>query len=230
MGISYNSSIVTNGLVLCLDAGNPRSYPGSGTSIKDATSTYGTSTMNSATYNSSNGGVFNFVQASGTYISTPLLSSSTANQTVCCWAYITLGTYGTIFETGFGSGYGLGIGDSFYIASNPGNNVVALFPAIRWISTGVSYGSTGWKFVTMSMDASSIPSIYVNASLIGTYTGTAPLTPTTNSYIGRNIGDESSPTDRAFNGNINGFLFYNRQLSLAEITQNFNATRGRYGI
>ena len=230
MSVAYNSSIVTNGLVLCLDAGNPRSYPGSGTTIKDATSNYNTSTMNSVTYTSSNGGVFNFVQASGSYISMPLLTSSTASQTFSCWAYVTLGTYGTIFETGSGSGYALGIGNNYFIASDPGNNIVGLFPAIRWISTGVSYGSTGWKFVTMSMDASSVPSIYVNESLIGTYTGTAPLTPITNSYIGRNIGDEGSPTDRAFNGNINGVFFYNRQLSLAEINQNFNATRGRYGI
>lgn len=230
MAIAYNSSIVTNGLVFCIDAGNPRSYPGSGTSIKDATSTYGASTMNSVTYNSSNGGVFNFVQASGSYVTMPLLTSSTASQTFSCWAYITLGTYGTIFETGSGTGYALGIGNNYFTDADPGNNIVGLFPVIRWISTGVSYGSTGWKFMTMSMDASSVPSIYLNNTLVGTYTGTAPLTPTTNSYLGRNIGDESSPTNRAFNGNINGVLFYNRQLSLTEITQNYNATRGRYGV
>jgi hypothetical protein len=35
MAISYNSKIVTNGLVLCLDAANPRSYPGTGTNWFD---------------------------------------------------------------------------------------------------------------------------------------------------------------------------------------------------
>jgi hypothetical protein len=35
MAISYNPRIVTDGLVLALDAGNPKSYPGSGTAWTD---------------------------------------------------------------------------------------------------------------------------------------------------------------------------------------------------
>ena len=35
MGTSYNPRIVTNGLVLCLDAANKRSYPGAGTTWTD---------------------------------------------------------------------------------------------------------------------------------------------------------------------------------------------------
>lgn len=39
MTINYNPSLVTSGLVLCYDAGNPRSYPGSGTIWNDASGT-----------------------------------------------------------------------------------------------------------------------------------------------------------------------------------------------
>lgn len=35
MGIAYNPKIVTDGLTLCLDAGNSKSYPGSGTTWSD---------------------------------------------------------------------------------------------------------------------------------------------------------------------------------------------------
>jgi len=35
MGTFYNSNISTDGLVLCLDAANPRSYPGSGSTWYD---------------------------------------------------------------------------------------------------------------------------------------------------------------------------------------------------
>ena len=35
MGISYNPRTITDGLVLCLDAGNPKSYPGSGNTWSD---------------------------------------------------------------------------------------------------------------------------------------------------------------------------------------------------
>jgi hypothetical protein len=35
MSIAYNSNLVTTGLVMCLDAANLRSYPGTGTTIYD---------------------------------------------------------------------------------------------------------------------------------------------------------------------------------------------------
>jgi len=35
MAVGYNPRIVTDGLVLCLDAGNTKSYPGSGTTWND---------------------------------------------------------------------------------------------------------------------------------------------------------------------------------------------------
>ena len=35
MGTNYNPQIVTSGLVLALDAANPKSYPGSGTAWND---------------------------------------------------------------------------------------------------------------------------------------------------------------------------------------------------
>jgi hypothetical protein len=35
MGIAYNPRTITDGLVLCLDAANSKSYPGSGTTWTD---------------------------------------------------------------------------------------------------------------------------------------------------------------------------------------------------
>lgn len=185
-----------------------------------------TITATSLTYASD--GTFSYTKANGDYLTLPLLSTSNANVTFSCWAYITLGTNGALFESGRGSGFAIGIGNNYL--TEPGNNIVGLFPAVRWISTGVSYGTTGWKNVVVSMDNSSIPTIYVNGVLIGTYSGTVPLTPNTNSYVGRVVGDESSPSDRAFNGRIDIVNFYNRALSAAEVKQNFQALRGRFGI
>jgi len=185
-------------------------------------------TASSLTYNSDN--TFTFTKASANYLTLPLLSSMNTNVSVSCWAYVTLGTAGCIFESGYGSGFGVGIGNNYYQAADPGNNIVLLFPAVRWISTGVSYGSTGWKNVVVTMDGSAVPSVYLNGSLVGTYSGTAPLTPVTNSYVGRNVGDEGSATDRAFDGKIASVAFYNRTLTASEVTQNFNALRGRFGV
>jgi len=46
-------------------------------------------------------------------------------------------------------------------------------------------------------------------------------------YIGYTlaVGEQAG-----FNGNISQVSIYNRALSAQEISQNFNATRGRYGI
>ena len=46
MGVAYNPSIITDGLVLALDAANKKSYSGSGTSITDLTNNNTTATLN----------------------------------------------------------------------------------------------------------------------------------------------------------------------------------------
>ena len=61
MGVKYgNNGIVTDGLVLYLDAGNPASYIGSGTAWKDISGRGHVATMNGATYSSDNDGYFSF--------------------------------------------------------------------------------------------------------------------------------------------------------------------------
>ena len=62
MGIAYNPKIVTDGLVLCLDAANTKSYSGTVTSWTDLSGNGNTGTLtNGPTYNSSNLGFFQFV-------------------------------------------------------------------------------------------------------------------------------------------------------------------------
>ena len=78
----------------------------------------------------------------------------------------------------------------------------------------------------MVMDGSSVPSIYLNDTLVGAYPGTAPVTPQANIYVGANIGDGT----RHFAGDISQALIYNKALTSIEIKQNFEATRGRFGI
>ena len=57
MGTSYNPHIVSDGLVLCLDAANPRSYPGSGTSWYDLSGNGNNGTLvNGVGYSSDNAG------------------------------------------------------------------------------------------------------------------------------------------------------------------------------
>jgi len=57
MAVGYNPRIVTDGLVLALDAGNTKSYPGSGTTWTDLSGNGNTGTLtNGPTFDSANGG------------------------------------------------------------------------------------------------------------------------------------------------------------------------------
>ena len=61
MGLSHSPRIVTNGLVLCVDAANPRSYPGAGTAWTDLSKQGNNGTLtNSPTFSRNNGGRFSF--------------------------------------------------------------------------------------------------------------------------------------------------------------------------
>jgi hypothetical protein len=61
MGIGYNTSVVRDGLVLYLDAANPKSYPGTGTIVKDIVSNSINGTLlNGVSFSDLNKGIFSF--------------------------------------------------------------------------------------------------------------------------------------------------------------------------
>ena len=224
MSVAYNSSIVTSGLGLCLDAGNPRSYPGSGTSWFDVSGNNNTGALiNGPTYTSGVNGYFTF-DGVNDEVRTSLFSNARTDITMSGWFYVNLGTVGTFLSNGDDpGGYCIGIGQYF---GTTDNQVVALFGYIRWILTGVYYQYTGWHMVTMTLDSGGTPSIYINGVSIGTYPGTIANVPSagTGFAVGSQWGIRYANTR---SGNAS---FYNRALSASEILQNFNAMRGRYGI
>lgn len=85
-----------------------------------------------------------------------------------------------------------------------------------------------WKNICCTWKSSGSSTVYVNGELVGSRSISAiPNTnPTANGIIGLGHGN----ADSYFNGKIPSTKIYNRQLSSAEVMQNFNATRGRYSI
>ena len=90
MGLGHSPRIVTDGLVLCLDAANKRSYPGTGTTWTDR-STSGTNVsmegMSSSNYSTNNAGVIDF-DGTDDYIDagSGLISGTNNNFSVSFWA------------------------------------------------------------------------------------------------------------------------------------------------
>lgn len=222
MGIGYNPRITTDGLVLCLDAGNVKSYPGSGATWFDISGNQNHGPLVvSPTFDSANGSfVFN---GSNTYVNTAL-TTAFSDFTACVW----------FKDTGAISGFERLVEKSFTTGFWIGRNVTS---ANSW-GGGVREGSAPYgRFITLtdgqwhyivSSRRGTTHTIYgdgITNKTSGTVSSTALNT--NNVLLGLYlIGDPSG----ALSGSIAQVSIYNRALSEAEILQNFNALRGRFGI
>lgn len=214
--------IVRESLSLLVDAANSSSYPGSGTTLFDLSGNGRNGTLQAGvSYNSS--GFFSFNNTTTGYVSFPLVTTSRVNVTMQAFVNMPASDGGAIFYNGSSGGYGLGIGGTTF--DNAGNDAIGLFQNIRWIDTNSPWG-TGWMLVTLLLNASSVPSLYKNTTLIGSYSGTIPNVPSTNTLL----GSDTAGGNRNFSGSISWAALYDKALSVNEISQNFNALRNRYGI
>ena len=223
------SNIVNdNTLALWLDAGNATSYSGTGTTWNDISGNNKNATLTSdQSYSSTDGGIIQF-NGGQNAVSIPLVSANTANVTMQTWVYLDANTKGPFFKNGTNNGYLFGTGNGGN-GFEVGNKATMLFAGARWITTNTNYGY-GWKLVTMVLNSSGVPSMYINNTQVsGTYTGNNALTPNTGSYLGRNVGDDDVNWPK-FNGKMAAVYFYTKALSQSEINQNYNALATRFGL
>ena len=225
MALSHSPSIVTNGLVLCLDAANPKSYPGTGTAWTDLSGLGNNGTLtNNPTYSSANNGYFtfngtnNFVQCSG--------SVTVTSATFICWIRRN-GSQSSYDGILFSRGTSI-TGISFFGTTNKISYTWnAANNTFEWDS-GLTIPDLTWCMIAVSVTNTSATAYLCQSSGITTATNTV--------FHGSSILDDIKIAqdeiigNRFFNGDISEAMIYNRALSAAEIQQNFNALRGRYGI
>ena len=220
MGVFAGPEVVEDGLVLCLDAGNPKSYPGSGTTWTDLSGRGNNGSLeNGVGYNSGNGGSLVFDGVDDTVNFTYDLRS---DWTYECWAlhntvsgFAFLGQGPTTIRSGlhiwFRDGSNLRFG--MY-----GNDTDALSLTT---STGV------WYHYCFTYNHSTfLKQIYRNGVQL---TGIPQQTQT--SYIGTGtvrIGATYSSGGAYANGRIASSKLYTRVLTPQEIQQNYNALKSRY--
>ena len=227
---NYTGGIVTNGLVLNLDAAKVDSYPGTGTSWNDISGNNNNGTL-------TNGPTFSGIgkQAAivfdGTDDGISIPNSNTLGKslsyTTCAWVKYNNSGYTSWMmltdsvDYGSGGGYMMWLNDSTpsigkLLCSYDGNwqyGTVRIFP-------------NTWTYVTITKD-SNVVSFYVN----GVFDVTRNYSFNNNLSITEvNIAYSSRNTGYRLNGNVGISQIYNRALSATEVSQNFNALRGRYGI
>lgn len=223
MSYSYGKGIVTDGLVFYVDAANSNSYPGSGTDWADLSGSTTATLTNGPTYSSNNGGYIDF-DGSNDYVDvTGIDVSALSAFTLEAWVYPT----GTSDQSVFGQ-FGGGT-NSFLLYWDVGDGALGFDFIIqdstyRRIGTTIANGSlNAWNHVVGTYSGSQLQ-LYVNGSSIGT----SSTGGTINNNSGFRLGADQSSGQRPLNGNIAAAKVYNKALSSAEVTQNYNALKNRF--
>ena len=224
--------VVRRGLKVYLDAGIPGSYGGSGTTWTDLSGNGKNATLvNGPTYATTNNGILTFASASfqhATFNDLGSLSTWTVDTWVKFNSNPTAGTTSVVTNVYDGaSTLNFSIG-----ANEPSSAIIrAGFYDGSWrnTTTGLTPTLGNWYHLVGTYDGATV-TLYSNNASVGTltYAGTP----------GSGGGNRIARRWDAFDNDTGNFMdcvvpevkIYNRALSTAEIKQNFNAHRSRYGV
>jgi hypothetical protein len=227
MSVSINPDIITDGLVLCLDAANPSSYPESGSVWKDLVNDVQATLYNGPTYSRTNVGSLSFDGSNENCIYSLALNKSL---TVITWAKSnTENWYGT-------SGLGSCRSQNGYILHNNENS-----KTIDWYimdgAVSALYSYIGGYTLSniqipimysLTTNGTNEHKGYINQNLIFTQTGAISRSDSP-APVQTNLASDF--TNSRFNNiTLYSHLIYNRVLSPNEILTNYNATKGRFGL
>jgi len=222
MATAYSPLVVTDGLVMYLDAGNTKSYPGAGTTWTDVSRNGNNGTLtNGPTFNSANGGsiVFDGVDDYAT-VSSLNLTGITENFTfITVIKFPTFNNSGVIVWQAFSSYWALMTNTSFGAA-----NLTFTTRGTRGqAAVSSTLTANQWYYVVCKREAG-VNSLYINNT---TYTYTSDV-----SFPGGTlfkIGTDGN-NNYFFNGNLALIQLYNRALTQTEIQQNYNTQKTRFGL
>lgn len=222
MALYHSPLVVTDGLVLYLDAANSKSYPGSGTTWTDLLQNGVNGTLtNGPTFTPADGGAIVFDGVDDyTILTPPTTYSEYTVQFFCKW----ISSVG-VSERLFGC-------DAFgtYTIFNPYNigfhyNPLGGSPPSVTLSSGVNVGFGTWCQVAVTVSTlSSNVVIYVNGIARNSWNTLPSANLSANIFIGK------QNTLYGANCQFANFQLYNRSITAAEVSQNFNALRTRFGI
>jgi len=225
MAQSYGPSpIVTDGLVFCMDAGNTRSYTSGSSTCTDMVFNAQGTIDNTITFNSANGGFWQF-DGSDSDIA---FGAQTAGQ----WSTNPC-TYEFVFQT-YGGGHTLWMDRAVYDGSTGVQiYVVESGPNVAFytrgssgtsINTSAIYYINTWYHMVWRFDGTT-GTLFINGSQALSGTIATVANSTSNSYIG-SYGDGNE----GFNGEIALMRIYHKAFTLAEVTQNYNSQKARFGL
>ena len=222
------SSVVTDGLVLNLDASNTASYPGTGTTWFDLSpSAYNATLVNGPTFSTLNGGCIVFDGVNDYATLGNILNYTTGSFSFSYWINASsIANSPVLFYKGAFSVSG------YYHQISPDGSfalVVSQSGAYQFTNTVAGSITTNtWYNVAITRSGSSIK-LYKNG-VETTYATVGTISNPASSTDNFTISSYGSPSASGYlNGKIASFYGYNKALSGAEVLQNFNSTKGGFG-
>ncbi len=223
MAFNYSPKIVTDGLVLYLDAANPNSYVSGSTTWRDISRGGNNGTLvNGPTFNSANGGSIVF-DGTNDFISTNFTQTFTSELTVETWYR------GTKIIRNHLWNFGSSVANNLYCNFNDTGRTLWVYwqgngtPAIRF--TTINFTDSNIHHLVFR-HSGSINQIYFDGQLL-----TPQETAGTQTFTGGGVGGSYNIAGSPFfGGNVYTNRIYNRALSQQEILQNYNATKTRFGL
>ena len=214
----YN--IVTSGLAFYLDAGYGLSFTTASNTWFDISGyTRNTTLINGPTYSSDGSGSILFDGTNDYATMTVPLGS---NWSISCWFKINSlsspeGLY-NVFSTSQG-------GPGWYVSSVFANGTLQWYIDGDWRNSSATMLANTWYNLVATINGNNYR-YHLNGNQVLSYTSSSA--PGTDTF--RSIGRIQNINQRYFNGRVAMLFAYTKALSAAEITQNFNAIRSRFGV
>lgn len=237
MTVESGPNIVNDGLSLYLDASNIKSYPGSGTSWNDLSGAHNATMHGSVPIETDVVPCFNFATVTSSIASGNVAPGASMGFTFASNMVTTSGDFtisvwvknsppnssqsGLFSNAGAGNGFRFGAGlNGIYYLIGPDYKE----GTINFLST---VSSSVWHNIVAVFSRSTLSIIvYLNGILQNSASIPSPQTAFTNTAP----GIVRSSCCSLYTGKLSQIAVYNKALTATEISNNFNAARGRYGI
>ena len=223
MATNYNYfvGIVTNGLVLNLDAAKVDSYPGTGTTWRDLSG------------NNNNGTLTNGPTFSGIGKQAAIVFDG-VDDYVDCGNNLTLNINGDVSISVWANASGKAGNNILFSKHSLPSNIanyegylkgtsIYWWDGIAERNTNLTITSNIWYNIVYVRQSSTLKT-YLN------YSSTTNTSVTFQGPVSGNLLIGKDQNSQNYQGSISSVQIYNRALSAQEVLQNYNATKGRFGL
>ena len=237
MGVAYNPRIITDGLILNLDAANTKSYPGSGTTWTDLSNENNHSTISNFAVGSLNGGTLTADGANSFGVINAAASLQPASITieVMCKPIYNDQNYANVisYPPNDDVHQSPWMIYAIYLQHVSGNitsrPLHSRFGGTMVVSSAGAFDFNAWNHLVVTFHNQAVK-FYRDGNVHSTHS-ISPSTINYSGYENQNVFIGQNPSgSEDFEGEYSNVKLYNRALTDAEVSQNFNAIRGRFGL